>query len=236
MPAVDGAYQINSGTSLSAPFVTGVAGLLKAIKPTLTPAEIKQILIRTADPIQTDQPIGGRLNAYRAVCDPDVLNCAPSVMWDSSESPFGFTLGWDNYSFPLVVATSGIPSSLQFFLDNVTVPVSGYFTVEGNGITYATSSIFTTGVFDEHGVWTNAHKFTVHFIESTNIPVGTSALVVGHFGGGQWSGLWGGLRSFIGTLYGTGTTPVSAIPASAKFQLSNIGSVTTATPVGFTTF
>ena len=67
-----------SGTSASAPMVTGVAGLIKAIKPNLSPADIKSILVRTADPIQTDQPIGGRLNALKAVCDPLVLNCAPT--------------------------------------------------------------------------------------------------------------------------------------------------------------
>jgi len=77
-------YEFFSGTSASAPLVTGVAGLLKAIKPELTPAEIKDILIRTADPIQTGEPnkrigtgcyadpndpinTGCRLNALRAV-------------------------------------------------------------------------------------------------------------------------------------------------------------------------
>ena len=65
------------GTSASAPMVTGVAGLIKAIKPELTPAQMKQILIETGDPISTDKPIGPRLNAYKAVCHPLVLNCAP---------------------------------------------------------------------------------------------------------------------------------------------------------------
>jgi subtilisin family serine protease len=88
------------GTSGATPLVTGVAGLLKAIKPSLTPAEIKQILIRTADPIfaetgsdEAEMPLGSgctatsapqgmtkrgcRLNAYKAVCDSQVgLNCA----------------------------------------------------------------------------------------------------------------------------------------------------------------
>jgi subtilisin family serine protease len=82
-----------SGTSASAPLVTGVAGLLKSIKPSLTPSDIKNILIRTADPIQTgetdkrlgkgcytnpDDPVntGCRLNAYKAVCDSQVgLSC-----------------------------------------------------------------------------------------------------------------------------------------------------------------
>src|SRR3989338_8210789 len=72
------------GTSASAPMVTGVAAILKAIKPSLTPAEIKNILVRTADPIRTGEPLkrlgigcylnpnstvftGCRLNALRAV-------------------------------------------------------------------------------------------------------------------------------------------------------------------------
>ena len=69
-------YQFDfSGTSASAPMVTGVAGIIKAIKPNLAPAQIKQILIQTADIISTDQPIGPRLNAFKAVCHPLVLNC-----------------------------------------------------------------------------------------------------------------------------------------------------------------
>ncbi len=69
------------GTSASASMVTGVAGLIKAIKPDLTPAQIKSILIKTenTDPVVTDpdKPIGRRLNALKAVCDPLVLDCAP---------------------------------------------------------------------------------------------------------------------------------------------------------------
>ena len=55
------------GTSASAPMVTGVAGLLKAIDFTLTPSEIKQVLVATGDAITTDKPIGPRLNALNAV-------------------------------------------------------------------------------------------------------------------------------------------------------------------------
>jgi hypothetical protein len=78
-------YDFSFGdTSGAAPMVTGVAGLLKALKPELTPAQIKQILIETADPIQTGETnkrigtgcysnpndtlnTGCRLNALRAV-------------------------------------------------------------------------------------------------------------------------------------------------------------------------
>lgn len=76
-------YVTNSaGTSFSAPMVTGVAAILKSIKPTLSPAEIKAVLQKSADPIKTDQPLGSgcfdpnnnpqgfngcRLNALKAV-------------------------------------------------------------------------------------------------------------------------------------------------------------------------
>jgi hypothetical protein len=98
----DGDYTLFNSTSASAPLVTGVAGLLKAIKTSLTPAQIKDILIRTADPIfaetgsdEAEMPLGSgctatntptgmtkrgcRLNALAAVCDADVLNCEPAT-------------------------------------------------------------------------------------------------------------------------------------------------------------
>ncbi|HRO67763.1 MAG TPA: S8 family serine peptidase, partial [Pseudobdellovibrionaceae bacterium] len=37
------------GTSMAAPYVTGVAGHIKTINPELTPAEIKSILMKTVD-------------------------------------------------------------------------------------------------------------------------------------------------------------------------------------------
>ena len=88
------------GTSASAPMVTGVAGLIKAIKPELRPEDIKRILQESADSIfapigsaeagkllgsgcmATSTPSGQvqrgcRLNAEKAVCHPLVLNCVP---------------------------------------------------------------------------------------------------------------------------------------------------------------
>lgn len=92
-PKPSGGYDPNfSGTSASAPLVTGVAALLKALEPeyqkhtpglVMTPAKIKEILQISADPITTDKPLGSgcftaekspgtgyngcRLNAHRAV-------------------------------------------------------------------------------------------------------------------------------------------------------------------------
>ncbi|MBI2451251.1 MAG: S8 family serine peptidase [Parcubacteria group bacterium] len=86
-------YEFFSGTSASAPMVTGVAAILKAIKPELTPGEIKDILQKSADPIKTDKPLGSgcfdpnnnsqgfngcRLNAFKAVCR--ILTCSSSLI------------------------------------------------------------------------------------------------------------------------------------------------------------
>ena len=102
-PSLGSNYSKSSaGTSLSAPMITGVAGLIKAIKPELTPAQIKQILVETGDPISTDKPIGPRLNAYKAVCHPLVLNCtpAPSILTVSDIIPSSVSLSWTKNTDP----------------------------------------------------------------------------------------------------------------------------------------
>lgn len=63
-------YSSFSGTSAAVPHVTGVAALMLAKDPNLRPGQIKEILIRTVDPINSTngyQPRFGRLNAYRAL-------------------------------------------------------------------------------------------------------------------------------------------------------------------------
>lgn len=67
-----------SGTSMSSPAVAGIVALLLEADPTLTPAEVKELLKSTT---RTDQHTGtipvegstrwgmGKVNAYRAVCE-----------------------------------------------------------------------------------------------------------------------------------------------------------------------
>ncbi len=72
----DAKYYHATGTSFSAPFVTGVASLILAKNPKLTAAQVERMLLMSADDIEApgwDQFTGyGRLNARKALeADPD---------------------------------------------------------------------------------------------------------------------------------------------------------------------
>jgi len=192
-------YDTNfSGTSASTPLVTGVAGLLKAIKPELTPSEIKQILIRTADPIETDQPIGPRLNAYHAVCDSQVgLNC------ETNENTIAFFEGWESMSIghPLCedaspyISGNGVcaftaDSGKWIVTDNAPIgsPISsienlpgkilqfGHFPGNSNGYLYHT--IYSGGNFSIPVTPTTNLSFTDFSITSTTTAFTKSEVVV----------------------------------------------------------
>lgn len=64
------AYGTASGTSMSAPFVTGVAALILAREPNFTAAQLKYRIMQNVDPVSSLQGkcvSGGRLNAKKAV-------------------------------------------------------------------------------------------------------------------------------------------------------------------------
>jgi hypothetical protein len=69
--AGNGPYILHTGTSAAAPHVSGLAALLLSIKPDLTPAQIRDTIISTADevnPRSRELFLGaGRINAFKAV-------------------------------------------------------------------------------------------------------------------------------------------------------------------------
>jgi len=76
-----GGYAKFDGTSMATPHVTGLAALILQVNPALTPAQIREILLRTAQPmteggsLDQEAPLGswdkaygfGKINAYKAV-------------------------------------------------------------------------------------------------------------------------------------------------------------------------
>jgi subtilisin family serine protease len=71
VPAPDGTYQLTTGTSVAAAEVSGVAALLIERNPSLTPTDVRAILMRTAKdlgPKGRDREFGaGLVNAFEAV-------------------------------------------------------------------------------------------------------------------------------------------------------------------------
>lgn len=70
--SASGNYVGGWGTSFAAPQVAGVAALILAVNPCLTPAEVEDVLKSTTDPINDSSSFlgglgTGRLNAYKAV-------------------------------------------------------------------------------------------------------------------------------------------------------------------------
>jgi thermitase len=60
-------YRTGSGTSYSAPVVSGVAALIYSVNPQLTPKDVENILFESADPLQMSNYGAGRVNALEAV-------------------------------------------------------------------------------------------------------------------------------------------------------------------------
>ena len=71
LPAPDGKYQMTSGTSFSAAYISGLAALMLERNPALKPGEVRAILMKTArdlgSPGRDDQFGAGEADAFAAV-------------------------------------------------------------------------------------------------------------------------------------------------------------------------
>jgi subtilisin family serine protease len=66
-------YMYGDGTSFACPLVAGVAALVRARYPDLTPALVAQHLVGTGDAVAYDLPIGPKVNAFAAVSSGPVV-------------------------------------------------------------------------------------------------------------------------------------------------------------------
>ena len=86
-PAADGVplYATGTGTSFAAPFVTALATYLWALDPDLTPAEVRRLMIDTADAV-------GQIDAFAAMLAADAQRPTPELvraLADLDDGPVG---------------------------------------------------------------------------------------------------------------------------------------------------
>ncbi|HUP14446.1 MAG TPA: S8 family serine peptidase [Acidimicrobiia bacterium] len=130
-------YRFLSGTSMAAPHVAGTAALLQAVRPGITAAQMRTILMDTVDPIvglTGTSVTGGRLNAHLAVLAA-ASNAAP-VAGDDSYGVYVDTL--------LTVAAPGVlGNDTDADGDQLTVSASDAASVEGGVVSVAAGGSFT---------------------------------------------------------------------------------------------
>jgi serine protease AprX len=112
-------YRRHSGTSMATPFVAGVAALMLAANPALTPGEVKAILTRTAvdfgAPGQDPEYGFGRVDAYQAIAGAHgVVAMGPVPPPHAALS--GSLAEGEVREIPIEVTTPGVPVAVTLIL------------------------------------------------------------------------------------------------------------------------
>lgn len=121
-----------TGTSLAAPLVSGVAALIKSVRPDWTAQQIRERIFKTADPVEdmlTRQEKGrlgfGRLNAGRALAG---LSAAPAAT-SSKQLMASATSSW----VTVMDRTSGMKTRFQPYGRSLRGGIQATNLGEGNG-------------------------------------------------------------------------------------------------------
>jgi subtilisin family serine protease len=128
--SASGSYAYMEGTSMATPHVTGIAALLAARFPALVPAEIRQRIIATVEPLPGlagKVTASGRVNAYNALTNsiPGAERPAISALETTSKSLAVSGLGFVGGAMTIEVNGASLPSPRY---DNASRLVNGTYT------------------------------------------------------------------------------------------------------------
>ena len=107
-------YGTLTGTSMSTPHVSGIVALLASYIPSLNPSQIKQRIIRTAEPVlsvASKAVASGRANAFNALTDRVVPAGSVAINNVTTNKKFVYVDGLNFRSGTSVVEVNGVPLS-----------------------------------------------------------------------------------------------------------------------------
>ena len=179
-------YGIKSGTSMSAPLVAGLCGLMLSVNPSMTPTQVESCLRSTAVNINAINPSysgllgAGRINAYQAVlCAQASGGCAAS---HNFTAPISGTQDYESQSHITASGSCQISNTARVRFDATTyVLLSPNFNtqsgavfealIDGCGGIYTFSDIAVGGTTDSlFNTSTKPIFATVELITKSNTP------------------------------------------------------------------
>jgi len=201
-------YDLYNGTSMAAPFVTGVAALLLSVDPTLTASELKQLIIDGADQIIINTFRGplivNRLNAFHSLqllCGLPFLSINPAshyfgaVNIDEASPSETFSISAQgNSTFTVYAITLSGVDAESFNLSVYGLPwvitpsVTGTFTVSFSpaSLGVKTANIIVTTNTDETSYIVNLSG--TGWAQITNIPYTQDFNIVSSLNDISWGG------------------------------------------------
>jgi subtilisin family serine protease len=105
---------------MATPHVTGTVALLAAYNPSLTPAQIRERIIRTAVPVLSTASktvASGRANAFNALTNTVVPAGSPAIRAVRTNKKFVFVDGLNFASGSSVIEVNGVPLRKNKFDD-----------------------------------------------------------------------------------------------------------------------
>ena len=165
----DQPYMRGDGTSFACPLAAGVCALVRSLHPQLTPAQVASHVIATGDPVAFDQPIGPKVNAWRAVSAPLV-----------SVAPAAGTLRWDGI-VPQPVRGSGV---LRFALAREVEARVEIFDLAGRRVRTLEAGVLPAGEHarvwdgrDQHGLALPDGVYLIRLQSGAETSVGRAVLL-----------------------------------------------------------
>lgn len=175
-------YDYKDGTSMAAPYVSGLAGLIRSVSPSLTNLQIKRLILEKVDilpGLQKKVLTGGRINAYSAVSTsvvPKRLLSMTVTQADTTDVLFGTN---NNPVLILDIVVDGCLGSLN--LNSIQVDsqrtLDGDIAVNGARIWRSQSSVFDTAAAIQIGSGKNSNDSIWHDI-NYDLPAGHTYIFV----------------------------------------------------------